>query len=202
MGIQETFASNMRSYRKQANLTQEKLAERCGLHRTYIGGIEQRRINVSLKNIGKIASAMELDPAMLLTSSRVMAATAADADASANAATDKRRDLRGGGIKLKTQFKSGDYALCTWTDDGIIIEPIEVTNEDMAMRILCTLASQECQDIVKRYNNVRDLAGLILKGTEEATNATDEEVEGEAGRTGSFDAKKGTGASTCHAMLP
>lgn len=65
MGILETFSTNMQHYRRQAHLTQEQLAERCGLHRTYIGGIEQLRINVSLKNVEKIADALEIEPSLL-----------------------------------------------------------------------------------------------------------------------------------------
>ena len=66
MDIQQAFAHNLRKYRKAAGLTQEELAERCGLHRTYIGGIEQGRINVCLKNVGKMAEALGIRPAMLL----------------------------------------------------------------------------------------------------------------------------------------
>ena len=66
MDIQQTFAANLRKYRKAAGLTQEELAERCGLHRTYIGGIEQGRINVCLRNVGKMADALGVRPAALL----------------------------------------------------------------------------------------------------------------------------------------
>ena len=65
MSIQDTLAANMRRFRKTSKLSQEKLAEIAGLHRTYIGGIEQRRINVSLKNIGKIADALGVKPMLL-----------------------------------------------------------------------------------------------------------------------------------------
>ena len=63
--IRDVFAANVRKHRKAANLSQEKLAELSGLHRTYIGGIEQRRVNVSLKNIGKVADALGIAPAAL-----------------------------------------------------------------------------------------------------------------------------------------
>ena len=66
MDIQQTFAANLRKYRKAAGLTQEELAERCGLHRTYIGGIEQGRINVCLRNVGKMADALGVRPMLLL----------------------------------------------------------------------------------------------------------------------------------------
>ena len=64
--IRRTLAENMRAYRKDAGLTQGQLADVCGLHRTYIGGIEQERINVSLNNITKIARALGISPADLL----------------------------------------------------------------------------------------------------------------------------------------
>ena len=66
MDIQKAFAANLRKHRKAAGLTQEELADRCGLHRTYIGGIEQGRINVCLKNVGKMADALGVRPMLLL----------------------------------------------------------------------------------------------------------------------------------------
>lgn len=60
------FAENMRRRRKQMGLSQEKLGELCGLHRTYIGGIEQFLRNPSLASMQKIASALEIDVSLLL----------------------------------------------------------------------------------------------------------------------------------------
>ncbi len=57
MVVIDTFADNMRELRMRAGLSQEMLAEKSGLHRTYIGSIEQRRANISLKNVEKIADA-------------------------------------------------------------------------------------------------------------------------------------------------
>jgi len=62
----EVFAGNVKKYRKIRGVSQEKLAELSGLHRTYVAGIESRSRNVSLKNIEKIAIALEVDPAKLL----------------------------------------------------------------------------------------------------------------------------------------
>lgn len=65
MNALEVFSKNMRRYRKAAGLTQEQLAERCGLHRTYIGRIEQQRVNVSINNAGRIADALGVSMALL-----------------------------------------------------------------------------------------------------------------------------------------
>lgn len=61
MDIIKVFGRNVRQYRMRRNLSQEKLAELCGLHRTYISDIECFRRSISLDNIQKIADALEID---------------------------------------------------------------------------------------------------------------------------------------------
>ena len=56
------FANNVRKYRIQNDISQEKLAELSGLHRTYISAIECERRNISIDNIEKIASALNVEP--------------------------------------------------------------------------------------------------------------------------------------------
>lgn len=53
MEIVELFTKNMKKYRNEKHLSQEELADKAGLHRTYISSIERGQRNVSLKNIQK-----------------------------------------------------------------------------------------------------------------------------------------------------
>ena len=51
---------NLKRYRTQQGLSQDKFAEKCGLHRTYISDIECFRRSISLENIQRIANALEI----------------------------------------------------------------------------------------------------------------------------------------------
>lgn len=64
--IQKKFGNKLREFRKQKGFSQEKLAFKCDLHRTYISDIERGSRNVSLKNIDKIAKALGIPPKLLL----------------------------------------------------------------------------------------------------------------------------------------
>lgn len=48
----------MRARRRELGISQEELADRCGLHRTYIGSVERAERNVSLDNIDRISTAL------------------------------------------------------------------------------------------------------------------------------------------------
>ena len=55
------FGQRVQEIRKARNLSQEKLAELAGVHRTYIGMIERAEKNIMLCNIEKIAHALKVD---------------------------------------------------------------------------------------------------------------------------------------------
>jgi transcriptional regulator with XRE-family HTH domain len=57
--ILKKFGDRVREIRKQKDISQEELAHRAGLHRTYIGMIERAEKNITLLNIEKIANALE-----------------------------------------------------------------------------------------------------------------------------------------------
>ena len=61
------FGQNVQRIRKGCDLSQEELAERAGLHRTYIGMIERAEKNITLCNIEKIAKALNVDILSLLS---------------------------------------------------------------------------------------------------------------------------------------
>jgi transcriptional regulator with XRE-family HTH domain len=66
LNVLEAFGRTLRLARQRAGLTQEELAERADLHRTYIGGIERGERNVALLNLVKLAHAFGIKPAELL----------------------------------------------------------------------------------------------------------------------------------------
>lgn len=174
MSIQKTFAANMKKYRKRYHLTQERLAEKSGLHRTYIGGIEQNRVNVSLKNIEKIATALDIDPALLFIhedTSRAEFKRSAEPTSFSTPNKTKRtvaiespeRSSKVGETAAKDAserhseaFSKYDYALCTWTDDGIDISPINVDDEQLTISILCALINNGYSgDLAEAYESTR-----------------------------------------------
>lgn len=57
--IQERFGLAVKTLREKQNLTQEELAHRAGLHRTYLSDIERGFRNPSLINIEKLALALD-----------------------------------------------------------------------------------------------------------------------------------------------
>ena len=62
MALQQVFMANMKNYRKQSGLTQEKLAEMCNTDPCYIRQIEIGRRFPSLKYIERIAEALNISP--------------------------------------------------------------------------------------------------------------------------------------------
>ncbi|NHV29852.1 helix-turn-helix domain-containing protein [Burkholderia sp. D-99] len=64
--IKTRFGRRVRALRLKANISQEELAERCELHRTYIGGVERGERNISLVNIERIAIALGVEMSILL----------------------------------------------------------------------------------------------------------------------------------------
>jgi len=53
------YGKAIRQLRQKKGISQEELADLCGLHRTYISDVELGKRNVSLENIEKLAQALD-----------------------------------------------------------------------------------------------------------------------------------------------
>jgi transcriptional regulator with XRE-family HTH domain len=58
--ILANFGNKVRDLRKERDLSQEKFADECGLHRTYIGGVERGERNPTLTTLKRIADALHI----------------------------------------------------------------------------------------------------------------------------------------------
>lgn len=66
MNIKKRFGLNLRNLREQKGWSQEKLAEKSGLHRTYISGLERGIRNPTIDILQEIANALGVSPSDLL----------------------------------------------------------------------------------------------------------------------------------------
>ena len=58
MKLKKIFSNNVRKYRVKQNLSQEELAEKAGVHRTYIGSVERGERNITINVMEKICTAL------------------------------------------------------------------------------------------------------------------------------------------------
>lgn len=70
MDIVKVFGTNLRKYRTALGVSQEKFAEMCGLHRTYISDIERFQRSIALDNVQKIADALGIETYKLFIEER------------------------------------------------------------------------------------------------------------------------------------
>ncbi len=67
--ITTILSENIKNIRNDLNLSQEQLADKCGLHRTYVGAVERGERNITLSSLEAIASALSVSVPTLLTNS-------------------------------------------------------------------------------------------------------------------------------------
>jgi transcriptional regulator with XRE-family HTH domain len=66
--LTKVLADNLREFRHARHFSQERLAELCGLHRTYIGSVERCERNVTLSTLEVFAAVLNTTVPELLTS--------------------------------------------------------------------------------------------------------------------------------------
>jgi transcriptional regulator with XRE-family HTH domain len=69
ISLRQLVAKNIRRERNRINLSQEGLAYRAEVHRTYIGAVERAEKNISVDNLERIAKALNVDISILVTGS-------------------------------------------------------------------------------------------------------------------------------------
>jgi transcriptional regulator with XRE-family HTH domain len=66
MDLREVFATNLRRWRNQRGLSQDDLAYEAGVSRSYLSQLEKGAYYASLKIVGRLAEALNVEPAELL----------------------------------------------------------------------------------------------------------------------------------------
>lgn len=67
MDLRLVVGGNVRALREAAELSQEELADRAEVHVTYLSGVENGRRNITIIVLARLAEALEVTPATLVT---------------------------------------------------------------------------------------------------------------------------------------
>ena len=65
--VKRRFGERVRAYRTKLEISQEELADRAQLDRTYVSSVKCGYRNVALENICRLAAALQVDPGVLIT---------------------------------------------------------------------------------------------------------------------------------------
>lgn len=95
MDSKAQFGSNVRRIRRDRGFSQEELADRARLHRTYVGGVERGERNISLENILVLAEALNSNIADLFLGVNPTRPTHSGNDAQHNEAKPRTASRRG-----------------------------------------------------------------------------------------------------------
>lgn len=72
LNIRAQFGARVREQRVRLGISQEELAHRASLDRTYISSIERGQRNIGLENICRVAAALGVDPGKLIAGLRML----------------------------------------------------------------------------------------------------------------------------------
>lgn len=59
--LRRVFADRVRARRKELGLSQEELADRAEVHRTFVGAVERSETNISIDNLDRISTALKTE---------------------------------------------------------------------------------------------------------------------------------------------
>jgi len=65
--VESLFGATVKDWRRRVGISQEELADRSDLHRTYISDIERGARNVSLRCVGKLAAGLDISVSALFS---------------------------------------------------------------------------------------------------------------------------------------
>jgi transcriptional regulator with XRE-family HTH domain len=68
--LRHVLAKNIRALRQEKGISQEELAHRASIHRTYMSSVERAQRNVAVDNIERIARGLGVKPSELLSDDR------------------------------------------------------------------------------------------------------------------------------------
>jgi len=69
MNLSTVFGHNVRHLREEQGLTQEELAKKAAINRSYLSGVESGRRKICLENIEKLANALNVPVDILFRTS-------------------------------------------------------------------------------------------------------------------------------------
>lgn len=120
--IKAVLADNLRHYRKKKGLSQEALAELADTGRTHIGSIEQEKANPSLDLLDRLADKLSISVGDLVS-----------CDHPARHTLEWGRNIphQNPDIIAPDDFAPGDFALCHWDHDQLIMTPLMVEDQEL-----------------------------------------------------------------------
>lgn len=64
--LEDLIICNVERIRKERGLTHQEMADRVGMHRVHLGDLLRQKRRLSVKNLARLAAALEVNPAVLL----------------------------------------------------------------------------------------------------------------------------------------